>query len=136
MRKIVLKAGVTKEDTKKILVEYSHSISGCVMHCYSYDLESALEFKELGCVFGVGGVVTFKNGKVLQEAVKGLELADIVLETDCPYLAPEPYRGKRNSSVYLPHVAEAVAGIKGISTDEVAAKTNENAKKLFPRLSI
>ena len=68
--------------------------------------------------------------------MEGLELTDIVLETDCPYLAPEPYRGKRNSSVYLPYVAEAVARIKGISIDELAAETQKNAMKLFPRLSI
>ena len=133
---VIIHSRDAKEDTKKILGEYSGNISGCVMHCYSYDLESALEFKELGCIFGIGGVVTFKNGKVLQEAVEGLELTDIVLETDCPYLAPEPYRGKRNSSVYLPYVAEAVARIKGISIDELAAETQKNAMKLFPRLSI
>ena len=106
------------------------------MHCYSYDLESALEFKELGCMFGIGGVVTFKNGKVLQEAVKGLELTDIVLETDCPYLAPEPYRGKRNSSAYISYIAETISRIKDISAEKIVAETKKNAMKLFPRLSI
>lgn len=133
---VIVHSRDAEEDTKKILGDYYGSLSGCVMHCFSYTLESALELKELGCVFGIGGVVTFKNGKVLQETVAGLELSDIVLETDCPYLAPEPHRGTRNSSSYLPHIAEAVARIKGISVDEVARRTNENAKKLFPRLSI
>lgn len=133
---VIIHSRDAKDDTKKILEEYAGSLSGCVMHCYSYTLEDALEFKEMGCVFGVGGVVTFKNGKVLQEAVEGLELSDIVLETDCPYLAPVPYRGKRNSSAYLSYIAEAVAGLKNVSIDEVVNRTSENAKKLFPRLSI
>ena len=133
---VIIHSRDAEEDTYKILSEYAGALKGCVMHCYSYTLESALRFKELGCVFGIGGVVTFKNGKVLQEAVAGLELTDIVLETDCPYLAPVPYRGKRNSSSYLPLIAEAVADIKGISVEELAEVTSANAKKLFPGLII
>ena len=105
------------------------------MHCYSYSAESARTFKDMGCLFGIGGVVTFKNAKKLKEVVGSLELSDIVLETDCPYLAPEPFRGKRNCSLYLNYVAETIADIKGVSYEEVLSVTNENAKRLFPRLT-
>ena len=133
---VIIHSRDAEDDTFDVLKEYTGSLKSCVMHCYSYSLETALKFKELGCVFGIGGVVTFKNGKVLQEAVRGLELSDIVLETDCPYLAPVPHRGERNSSAYLPLIAEAVADIKGVSIDVLAEATSANAKKLFPRLSI
>ena len=123
------------EDTIKILSEYSDSLQGCVMHCYSYSAESARTFKDMGCMFGIGGVVTFKNAKKLKEVVGSLELSDILLETDCPYLAPEPFRGKRNCSLYLNYVAETIADIKGVSYEEVLSVTNENAKRLFPRLT-
>lgn len=133
---VIIHSRDAEDDTFDVLKEYASSLKSCVMHCYSYSLETALKFKELGCVFGIGGVVTFKNGKVLQEAVKGLELSDIVLETDCPYLAPAPHRGERNSSAYLPLIAEAVADIKGVSIDVLAEATSANAKKLFPKLIV
>ena len=104
-----------------------------VMHCYSYSPEMAERFKELGFRFGIGGVVTFKNGKKLKETVARLSLNDILLETDCPYLAPEPYRGKRNDSRYLPHVVDAIAEIKGVTAAEVVAATKENATAMFFR---
>ena len=84
-----------------------------------------------GLHLGIGGVVTFKNAKKLKEVVEYAPLEQIVLETDCPYLAPEPYRGKRNSSLYLPNVAAAIAEIKGISAEEVIAQTEKNARKVF-----
>lgn len=85
----------------------------------------------MGYLIGVGGVVTFKNGKRLKETVAAIPLANIVLETDCPYLAPEPYRGKRNSSLNLPYVARAIAGIKNVSEEEVIRVTEENAKEFY-----
>ena len=105
------------------------------MHCYSYSPECALELKKLGCKFGIGGVVTFKNGKKLKETVDALELDDIMLETDAPYLAPEPYRGKRNNSLYISYIAEAVAEIKKVSVNEVIDVTAENARRFFPRMT-
>ena len=76
-------------------------------------------------------MVTFKNAKKLVNVVKEIPLTSIVLETDCPYLAPVPYRGKRNSSFYLPYVAEKIAEIKGVSTEEVVRQTEENSRMLY-----
>ena len=88
----------------------------------------------MGYYIGVGGVVTFKNGKKLRETVRITPLDRILLETDCPYLAPEPYRGKRNQSLYLEYVAKEIARIKEISYDEVIEQTKKNAETLFTRL--
>ena len=104
-----------------------------VIHCFSYSPETAQEYLELGYYIGIGGVVTFKNAKKLKEVVKLVPVERILLETDCPYLAPEPNRGKRNSSLNLPYVAAAIAELKGVDTDEVIRITNENAKKLYFR---
>lgn len=87
----------------------------------------------MGLYLGIGGVVTFKNAKKLKEVVDMHRLEQLVLETDSPYLSPEPNRGKRNSSLNLPYVAEAIAQIKGCSEEEVIAVTEENAKKLLLR---
>lgn len=102
-----------------------------VIHCFSYTKETAKEFLDMGYLIGVGGVVTFKNAKKLRECVEYLPLESILLETDCPYLAPEPYRGKRNCSLYLPYVAAEIARIKGISSEEVIEMTEKNAERLF-----
>lgn len=85
----------------------------------------------MGYYIGVGGVVTFKNAKKLKETVKAIPLERIVIETDCPYLAPEPYRGKRNQSLYLPYVIEAIAQIKDSTLQEVEAVTFRNAEELY-----
>lgn len=102
-----------------------------VIHCFSYTPEIAKEYLDMGYYIGIGGVVTFKNAKKLKEVVKMLPLERILLETDCPYLAPEPNRGKRNSSLNLPYVAEAIGQLKGIGTEEVIRVTNANAKTLY-----
>ena len=102
-----------------------------VIHCFSYGPELAAEYLNMGYYIGIGGVVTFKNAKKLKEVVKMLPLERILLETDCPYLAPEPNRGKRNSSLNLTYVAEAIAQLKGIEAEEVIRVTNENAKALY-----
>lgn len=102
-----------------------------VIHCFSYSPETAREYLDMGYYIGIGGVVTFKNAKRLKEVVKMLPPERILLETDCPYLAPEPNRGKRNSSLNLPYVAEAVAELKGMEAEDVIRITNENARKLY-----
>ena len=117
----------TLEEIKKA---HSPKLKG-VIHCFSYAPETAREYLEMGYYIGVGGVVTFKNAKKLKEVVKMLPPERILLETDCPYLAPVPNRGKRNSSLNLPYVAEAVAELKGMETEEVIRITNENARKLY-----
>ena len=102
-----------------------------VIHCYSYSKEMAKTFLNLGWYFGIGGVITFANAKKLVETVEYLPLESILLETDCPYLSPVPNRGKRNSSLNIPLVAEKIAEIKRVSYDTVIDITNRNAKKLF-----
>lgn len=120
------------EDTLNIVKEYmAGGMYGGIIHCFSYGKEIAREYLSRGLYLGIGGVVTFKNAKKLKEVVAYAPLEQLVLETDCPYLAPEPYRGKRNSSLYLPNVAAAIAEIKGISVEEVIAQTERNARNLL-----
>lgn len=117
-------------DTLEIMQRYAQGLRG-VIHCFSYSKELAREYVKMGFFIGIGGVVTFKNGKKLKEIVEETPLRQILLETDCPYLAPVPYRGKRNSSLYLPYVAQEIASLKGISYEEVVAQTEQNGKRLF-----
>ena len=91
----------------------------------------AQEYVKLGYHIGLGGVVTFKNAKKAKETARQIPLECILLETDCPYMAPTPFRGKRNNSAYIDYVAQEIADLKGISKEEVIAVTEENARKLF-----
>ena len=118
------------EDTLRIMKEYAGRITA-VMHCYSYSPELAEEYVKLGYYFGVGGVVTFKNGKKLKRTVEAVPMERILLETDCPYLAPDPYRGKRNQSGYIDYVAAEIASLKGLTKEEVIAVTEANARRFF-----
>ncbi|ROR31953.1 TatD DNase family protein [Mobilisporobacter senegalensis] len=104
---------------------------GGVIHCYSYSLETAKIFLNMGFYLGIGGVVTFNNAKKLKEVVDYAPLDRLLLETDCPYLAPVPFRGKRNSSLYIPHIASEIAKIKNIDYNEVIRVTMENAKSMY-----
>lgn len=117
-------------DTMELLKEHGQGMD-VIVHCYSYSREMAEEYVKMGYLIGVGGVVTFKNAKKLKEAVQAVPLSHIVLETDCPYLAPEPYRGKRNSSLNLTYVAQAVAELKGVTAEEVIRATEENARRFY-----
>ncbi len=121
-------------DTMQMLKDVQEWNLKGVIHCYSYSKEMALEFIKMGYYIGVGGVVTFKNAKKLVETVEAIPLERILLETDCPYMAPEPFRGKRNSSLYLPYVLKKIAKIKGISTEEVERVTEANARALFTKV--
>ena len=122
-------------DTMQVMKEHHAEEIPGVIHCYSYSKEMALEFIKMGYYIGVGGVVTFKNAKKLIETVETIPLESILLETDCPYMAPEPYRGKRNSSLYLPYVVERIAQIKGITPEEVERVTELNARRLFRKVN-
>ena len=117
-------------DTISIIKEYGQGLKG-VIHCYSYTKETAREFLDMGYSFGIGGVLTFKNAKKLKEAVSYIPIDKILLETDCPYLAPEPNRGKRNSSLNIPYIVPVMAQLKGISEEEVIRITRENTERLF-----
>lgn len=105
--------------------------TGGVVHCFSYGKEMAREYLNMGYYLGIGGVLTFKNAKKLKEVVDYMPMEWLVLETDCPYLAPTPNRGKRNVSAYLTYVAQEIASIKGISEEKVVEITTQNAKKLY-----
>ena len=117
-------------DTMEIMKEHAKGLSG-VIHCYSYSKEMAQEYIKMGFYIGVGGVVTFKNAKKLKEVVENIPLTSIVLETDCPYMAPEPNRGKRNNSAYIRYVAEKIAELKGITYEEVVEQTEKNARDMY-----
>lgn len=106
---------------------------GGVVHCFSYGKELAREYLNMGLSLGVGGVVTFKNARKLKEVVEYAPLESLLLETDCPYLAPVPFRGKRNSSLNIPYVVQAIAQIKGVSSDKVMEVTRENGYRVFPK---
>lgn len=127
---VIIHSREAAADTMEIMKEHARGMRA-VIHCYSYSPEMACEYVKMGYYIGVGGVVTFKNAKKLKQVVEAIPLSSIVLETDCPYLAPEPYRGKRNSSLYLPYVAEKIAEIKGVTPEEVIRRTEENARALY-----
>ena len=128
---VVIHSRDAAKDTLDIMKEHHNGVTPGIIHCFSYGVEMAREYLNMGYHIGVGGVVTFKNAKKLKEVVEYTPLNRIVLETDAPYLAPTPYRGKRNCSLYLTHVAEEIAAIKNVSIEEVCAATYENAMKIY-----
>jgi len=118
-------------DIVEILREEDAKEVGGVMHCYGGSIETAKECIEMNFYISLGGTVTFKNAKKPKEVAASIPLEKLLIETDCPYLAPTPHRGKRNEPSYVQLVAEEIAKIKGISYEEVAKTTTKNAKKLF-----
>lgn len=122
------------QETFELMKKEHAGTTGGVIHCFSSSAQMALEYVKLGYYIGIGGVVTFKNARVMKEVAAAVPLDHIVIETDCPYLAPAPNRGKRNSSLYLPLVIEEIARIKGITPQEVEAATYENAKQVYPKI--
>lgn len=120
------------EDTLNIIREHMNGgMYGGIIHCFSYSKEIAAEYLKMGLYLGIGGVVTFENAKKLKEVVKYAPLSQIVLETDSPYLAPKPNRGKRNSSLNLPYVVRMIAELKEVTEEEVISVTRENARTLL-----
>lgn len=128
---IIVHSRDAAKDTMDIIKETDAASVGGVIHCFSNSVEFAKMYVDMGFYIGIGGVVTFKNAKVLKEVAAWTPLDRILLETDCPYMAPVPYRGKRNSSLNLPYVAQAIADLKGISYEEVVCATYENAKRMY-----
>ena len=128
---VVIHTRDAAQDTFDIIKNVHAGSDGGIIHCYSGSVEMAKEYVKLGYMIGVGGVVTFKNGRVLKEVVREIPLDHIVTETDCPYLAPVPFRGKRNQSAYLPYIIEQIAAIKGRKTEEVEEITYNNAMRVF-----
>ncbi len=119
------------EDVFNILKAENPFDTGVVLHCYSSSAELAKEYIKLGAYISIAGPLTFKNNKKTPEVVKEVPLDRLFIETDSPYLTPTPFRGKRNEPAYVRYVAEKIAEIKGVSFDEVARTTRENACKFF-----
>lgn len=128
---VVIHSRDSAKDTLDIMKGQKAGDIGGVIHCFSYGTELAREYLNMGFYIGVGGVLTFKNARKLKEVVEYVPMDRLVLETDCPYLSPVPFRGKRNSSLYLPYVVEAVGQIKGLSREQVEQITYDNARKLY-----
>ena len=119
------------QDTYDLIVEeHAYKNSG-IIHCFGYPVEMAERFVKLGLYVGVGGVVTFKNSRKLKEVVERIPIERIVLETDCPYMAPVPKRGTRNDPRNLPYVVEEIAALRQMDPAEVIRITTENAKRVY-----
>ena len=119
------------QDTLEVIKAEHAGSTGGVIHCFSGSLEMAREYVRMGYYLGIGGVVTFKNAKTLKQIVKDIPMEYLVTETDCPYLAPEPFRGQRNASMYLNYVIEEIAQLKGLTVERVEDIMFENAKNLY-----
>ena len=119
------------QDTFEIIKNTKSHEIGCVLHCYSGNVELAKEYVKMGCYISIPGTVTFKNNKKTREVAKEIPLEYLLIETDSPYMAPEPHRGKRNDPSLVAFVADKIAQEKGISYEKVCEATKENAKRLF-----
>lgn len=128
---VVIHSRDAAKDTLDIMKEQKAGDMGGVIHCFSYGAELAREYLNMGFYLGIGGVVTFKNARKLKEVVEYMPMERMVLETDCPYLSPEPFRGRRNSSLNLLYIIKAVSQIKGIPEEEIISITNSNAKAMY-----
>lgn len=127
---IVLHTRNAMQQTIDVIKKYSGTGLTGIFHCFGGSLDEARQIIEQGFYLGIGGVITYKNAG-LAEVIKEIDIAHLVLETDSPYLAPVPYRGKRNESAYLKIIAEKIAAVKNISEEEIAAVTTANAMKIF-----
>jgi TatD DNase family protein len=119
------------EDTLRIMREENAQQVGGVMHCFTESFDVAMQAMELGFYISFSGIVTFKNALAIKDVAKQVPLNRMLVETDSPYLAPIPYRGKTNQPSYVKHVAEEIAKLRGISFDEISASTTENFFRLF-----
>ena len=125
---VIIHSRDAHNDTLDILKKYKPK---GVLHCFSGSVEIMKEVLKLGMYIGLGGAVTFKNARVPLEVAKNLPLDKLLLETDCPYMSPVPYRGKRNQSTYISFVAEKIAEVKNLTKEEILTTANNNAFNLF-----
>lgn len=128
---IVVHSRESNPEALQVLRDNASNVVGCVFHCFSGDEDFARQILDLGYYIGVDGPVTYKASEKLRRVIEMCPLDRLLVETDCPYLTPVPYRGKRNEPAYVKYVAEAVAAVKGITTEELAAITTDNAARLF-----
>lgn len=127
---IVVHSREACKDTYDIVKEHANGMKG-IIHCFSYEKEIALNYIDIGFHIGIGGVVTFKNGRKLKEVVDAIPLESIVTETDAPWLSPVPYRGKRNESTYIRYVIEEISKIKNINIDDLSEILYNNALNVY-----
>jgi TatD DNase family protein len=128
---IIVHSREAAKDTLDLVKEAKDLVLSGIIHCYSYGVELARQYLNMGYYLGIGGVLTFKNAKKLKEVAEYAPMSQIVLETDCPYLAPVPFRGKRNDSTKILYMAEVLAELKQIPVEEVLRITSENGRKLY-----
>ena len=128
---VIIHSRDAAKDTMDILSEYKGKLKGGVVHCFSYSTEIAKEVIGLGFYLGIGGVCTFKNAKKTVDVLREISPEHILIETDCPYLAPTPHRGERNSSLFLPLVLDKIAEIKNLSRKEIEDITWANGNRMY-----
>ncbi len=128
---VVIHTREATADTLDILRQYASTLAGGVMHCFSGSYEEARAFVDLGFMISFSGVLTYPNAGPLREAARKLPIETLLIETDAPYLAPQPRRGKRNEPAFVRFTAEALAQVKGLSLEAVARQTYENTCRLF-----
>lgn len=133
---LIIHSREASEDVLRILAEEGAAEVGGVMHCFVGDWATAQKALDLNFYISFSGIVTFRNAKTVQEAAQRVPLDRLLVETDSPYLAPVPYRGKDNQPAYVRYVAESIAGLKGIPLNELAEATTENFFRLFKHASI
>lgn len=131
---IIVHSREAAKDTFDVIKENRAEEVGGVIHCYSGSKETAALYTKLGFYIGIGGVITYKNARMIKEVVESIPLSSILIETDAPYLSPVPNRGKRNDSRNLPYIIDAIAQIKAISREEVERTSYENGLRLFKRI--
>ena len=131
LKPIIVHSREAAQDTYEVMKASKASECGGVIHCFSYPVEEAKKYLDMGFYIGLGGVVTFKNAVKAKEVLTYVPLDRLLLETDCPYLTPVPYRGKRNSSLYIPEIVKVMSEIKGIDYDVIIEATNENARRMY-----
>lgn len=127
---IIVHSRDAHQDTFDLINKYSGKLKG-IMHCYSGSLELALEYIKIGFYISLGGPVTFKNAKEPKRIASNIDINHLLVETDCPFLAPEPFRGKRNESSYVKYTAEYIANLRNMSYEEFTQITSENAYRIF-----
>jgi len=130
---VIHQRGETLDDTLSIMKPYVGKVRG-VFHCFSSDLGALSRIRDIGSMVSFTGIVTFKNGQNVREAVAATPMGEFMLETDCPFLAPIPYRGKRCEPAYVKEIAETVAQVKECSLEELSVATCEAAHRFFPKL--
>lgn len=128
---VVIHSRESTADCIASIRKFNNSKLRGVFHCFGGSIAEAEEIVSLGLMLGIGGVITYKSGKELQEVVQKVPLSCLLLETDAPYLAPLPFRGKKNESSFLPFIAEKIAELRQITIEELAKATTANAEKLF-----